>query len=342
MRHSLHSEGAFSTPSAEPDFMFQLQTGYYAYIAFKSALDNGIFEKLEKSRTLKEIAEVIDKSEDSVERLLNVLICMGLVEYDENGYCNSAYATKYCVLSSDSYLGGVFQFSHDIFGEVFSRQSGSLSPVSCEQPSDESIFAAGVAAGVDFVKAGAVQQNAELITTQPFFSQAQSMLDVGCGSALLSLELLKKHSTLELTLLDLPPVIQETRKIAQKHESTHRISCVEANAFTDKIAGIYDIIFVSDALYGAEDLQKIVEKLKKTLNKGGTLILRHMEIPEQKESALHCALLRLGGTLIDMPGYIFPTDALLNALKAVGFQQIQSCPFKYLQHSYVTYIASAQ
>lgn len=319
--------------------MFQLQTGYYGYIAFKAALDNGIFEYLTTPRPLEEIAELTGQGPDIVERLLDAFICMGLIESGANGYFNSDYANRYCVSSGDSYLGGVFRFCHDTFGEIYSRQGSSLVPASCNEPFDESIFATGVAAGMDFVKAGAVQQNTKFLSAQPFFAQAGSMLDAGCGSGLFSLELLREHNLLELILLDLPPVIQETRKIVRNHENADRISCVEGDVFADEIPGTYDIIFVSDALYGAEDLAQVVKKLRKALNKGGVLVLRHMEIPEEKESGLHCALLRLGGMLINMPGYIFPANKVTAVLEIAGFQQIQNYPFNYLQHSYVTYVA---
>lgn len=165
------------------------------------------------------------------------------------------------------------------------------------------------------------------------------MLDLGCGAGTLSLEIARTRGDLSLTLLDLPPVLEETRRVVARYGLEHRTVCVAADMFQDDIPGKHDLVFASDSLYGTGDLAGFLFRLRNNVNPGGTVVLRHLESSCDAEAPLHNALLRFGGSLIGMKGYVFPAGVIPHALERAGFVYGESRSCSCFGHAYTTHVA---
>lgn len=114
-----------SSSAISPDFLFEAQTGFYKYLAVKAALDSRMFDNLSEPTSAFDVAEAVGGDRDVVDRLLQALWAMGLVERHADGFVNSPAARKFCVRSSPDCLAGVFDFTHAcLAGYIRNRRVG--------------------------------------------------------------------------------------------------------------------------------------------------------------------------------------------------------------------------
>lgn len=323
-----------------PAFLFELQSAYYRYLLLKSAMGNNIFDILERPRTADQVAEILDRDVEIVLRMLLALEAMGLVEQLDGRFANSVAAGRFCAGASPECLARVIEFNDRCFGEGFRKQAGTLRPSEDSGQWGEAEFVMGMEAGRGFLCAGAVEQVVSLVKALPQFPECRSVLDLGCGSGLLGLGIAGEREDTRLTLVDFPPVLEAIRTSMEECALAGRTSLVGADLFHDNIPGTYDLIIASDSLYGAPVLADCLVRLRALLNPGGVLVLRHLEAPCDGDAAVHDALLRFGGALVGMPGYVFPAGAISKALAEAGLSLEQSLPLSYLGHGYVIHIAT--
>lgn len=99
---------------------------------------------------------------------------------------------------------------------------------------------------------------------------ARSLMDVGGGSGVVSLALLRKHPELRATVVDIANVCIAGREIADKLPEQDRISYYPANFVEDELPKGFDIILKCDV--GIFD-DSILAKLAGSLNEGGRLVI---------------------------------------------------------------------
>ncbi|MFX0211313.1 MAG: methyltransferase [Candidatus Hodarchaeota archaeon] len=96
------------------------------------------------------------------------------------------------------------------------------------------------------------------------------LMDLGGGSGVISLALLKQHPNLTVTVIDIPNVCVIGREIAIKTPVADRITYHEADFLEDELPTGFDMILVCDAgVYN----EKFFRKLFNTLKDGGYLVI---------------------------------------------------------------------
>ncbi|UCC51511.1 MAG: methyltransferase [Anaerolineaceae bacterium] len=99
---------------------------------------------------------------------------------------------------------------------------------------------------------------------------ACNLMDVGGGSGVVSLALLRKHPQLKATVVDIANVCTAGREIADKLPEKDRISYYPLNFVEDEPPKKFDIILICDA--GIFD-DSFLEKMAGSLNEGGRLVI---------------------------------------------------------------------
>lgn len=110
----------------------------------------------------------------------------------------------------------------------------------------------------------------ELLAQSLNMKGAKRMMDLGGGSGVMSLALLKRNPDLNAVVIDIPNVCEIGREIASKTSVANRIEYCAADYDNDDLPTGFDMILNCDA-GGFE--QKLLHKLFKALNKGGQLII---------------------------------------------------------------------
>jgi ubiquinone/menaquinone biosynthesis C-methylase UbiE len=98
----------------------------------------------------------------------------------------------------------------------------------------------------------------------------QRMLDVGGGSGVVSLALLRRYPQLTSTVVDIQPVCSAGREIAQEASLADRITYHAADFVHEELPGGYDMVLYCDvSVYG----EAVFRKLWAALNQGGRLVI---------------------------------------------------------------------
>ncbi|MHA2101915.1 MAG: methyltransferase [Candidatus Hodarchaeales archaeon] len=101
-------------------------------------------------------------------------------------------------------------------------------------------------------------------------TNVKRLMDLGGGSGVISFEILKKKSDIEITVVDIENVNKIGRKIAENNQQTDRISFHSSNFLVDDLPRGFDQILICDVgVYNLELFQNLYE----SLNKNGNLII---------------------------------------------------------------------
>jgi len=96
------------------------------------------------------------------------------------------------------------------------------------------------------------------------------LMDVGGGSGVVSIALLRKYPDLAATVIDIENVCIAGREIAGENSLSERITYHPANFTQDDLPGGFDMIMLCDVgVFGEE----FFLRLWKSLNPGGRLVI---------------------------------------------------------------------
>lgn len=132
-------------------------------------------------------------------------------------------------------------------------------------------------------------------------SGVDRMMDIGGGSGVISLELLKRHSQMKAVVIDIENVCTYGREIAAKTTVSGRISYENLDFFKDELPKGFDLIVQCDAGIHRDDFFK---KLRRSLTNSGRLVVITnidddsdcLHYPNRQES-LHMAMNRFCSSL---------------------------------------------
>lgn len=111
--------------------------------------------------------------------------------------------------------------------------------------------------------------HAEALADNLELSAYHSVLDVGGGSGVMSMALVRRHKHLKACVLDIEPVIRVARKIISRERLTRRISTMVGD-MTKHIPVGYDVVMLCDAELGGVEMLKMVYD---SLPEGGLVVL---------------------------------------------------------------------
>jgi len=114
------------------------------------------------------------------------------------------------------------------------------------------------------------QPLAEALAVTLDMSGVDRMMDLGGGSGVMSLALLRRYSRLSAVVVDIPNVCAAGRKVAAQNGMAQRISYLAADFLADDLPTGFDLILECDVgVYG----EALWRKLKAALNPGGRLVI---------------------------------------------------------------------
>jgi len=118
------------------------------------------------------------------------------------------------------------------------------------------------------------------------------LVDVAGGTGIYALALLEKHPNLEITLVDLPEVINIAKDITHQHPNRHRLNLEEGNMFewtphTSAQAFLFSNIFHD---WDIPECQHLIHHYANMLPKGGRIIIHDVFLHDALDGPLPLAL----------------------------------------------------
>ena len=154
-------------------------------------------------------------------------------------------------------------------------------------------------------------------------SEAKRLLDLGGGSGVVSLALLRQNPNLTSVIVDIPNVCVVGRKIAKENGMEARLTYLEANFLADELPSGFDVIMQCDV--GEHD-QVYLRKLWSILEPGGRLAIVDQFESEEGVVPKQYKYWAFPGSMSDPDYYVGTLADLTDGLKGAGFRILSEKP----------------
>jgi C-methyltransferase len=264
-----------------PQVLMQMIQGAQVTALITAAVDLGVFAAVAKgARTGQQIADGIKAPARSTEVLLDGLAVLGLLAKTGLSYENAPLSEEHLVPGKPMYMGDVTGiFGSDVIWNGYRRlaaavrNDGTVMPEHAETPQHPfwETFARS-SASMAFPAAGAL---AGILDGWMAGKPKVRVLDIAAGSGIYGLTLAKRPNV-DVTLLDWPNVLVETRKWAERlGADASRVHYVEGNLFDVGYVGPYDLIVLSHVYHHFDDTTclGLTKKVAAALAPGGRIAI---------------------------------------------------------------------
>jgi predicted TPR repeat methyltransferase len=317
---------------------------YMMFAHFPSAVLVAAFEKAlfwqfdGRPQTVETMAGLLGIAPGICRNWLRLLASLGLLEESEEGYQLTAVAQTAII---DSYDAGTWS---ELARDERRRWTGDLALLGeLIEPGSSDRPAIGVL-GPDFdyvLEMMVDPQQAHRFTHMLYdlhgplaedvarhldLTGATRLLDIGGGSGVVSLALLRKDPGLSATVMDIPNVCVVGREIADGTPEAVRISYYGANFVEDEFPGCFDLILACDIM-GYE--QALIDKVAAHLEIGGRFVIVDRWFEELREWSIGQSTYLLRRSLKD-PGLALPAYAqVYDRLRKAGLEPIAREEIRY-------------
>ena len=269
------------TQAHGPQQLMQMIQGAQVTALITAAVELGVFAAVAKgARTDQQIAEAIKAPKRSTAVLLDGLAVLGLLAKKGTSYESTPLSEEHLVPGKPMYMGdmtGIFG-SNMIWGGYQRlaeavRNDGTVMPEHAETPKHPfwEQFARS-SASMAFPTAGALAGVlGEWIANKP----KVRVLDIAAGSGIYGLTLAKSPNV-DVTLLDWPNVLVETKKWAERlGADATRVHYIEGNLFDVDYKGPYDLIVLSHVYHHFDEATclGLTKKVAAALAPGGRIAI---------------------------------------------------------------------
>ena len=242
-----------------------------------ASLQLDIYSHLNEKTTAKSLAEKMGWHEANTAYLLEALTALGFVVKDGDAFRSSEEAEKYLVRGKEEYLGGFIQYYSMNEGsmpfDVIRLVTEGPQPMQ-QQVNEQSLDFAAMGAMMRQAQEGFRQQELlKIVRSLPENEKIRSVLDLGCGTGLLGMSVVKDGEERTGTFIDLMPqnVMAES---AEQMGLSDRVNLISGNFLTEELGGGYDLILaVSVALFARGDMEGFLKKCFDALNTGGVMLV---------------------------------------------------------------------
>lgn len=326
------SERTIKTTQIE---VLSIAEGFFRSDILFALLKLKVFERIDEgSRTLFELAAELDARPETLSRLLNAGVALGLLESKDGS--EFRIATKYRIVLSpsagDYYLGDLIG-SLDYFSAAFSKLDKAV--MNSAPTIDPSAHIGGNPDSTrEFIMGFhnyALLRGKELAN---FLSTAgcKSLLDLGCGPGTYAFHLGMGNPDLALYLLDLPEVLEITKKVQHRFPLKNEIHYLPQDALESDIPGTYDMILVSNMLVGLaeQESRTLVKRLYNSVNPGGSLVIQAQFLRDDRLGPEWPAILDLMMLCSTERGRNHSREETITWLNEAGFKETEFCSMTFL------------
>ncbi|MDR0927669.1 MAG: hypothetical protein LBO69_07890 [Ignavibacteria bacterium] len=269
MEHSqYHNESNYQ-------YIADMATGFQNSQLLWTAIEFEIFTHIHNgTNTVATIATATNTDARAIERLLNALVALKLLNKKQEYYSNTQSATQYLVKTSKHYSGSLLHNSY--LWDSWKTLPDVIKTGRClaNTPFHKK--------NKDFIKNYLSSYDIDIIVDKERLlnviplRNANSILKIGATGYQLSLEIAKKHPDIKIHILDYPEVIDVLSDILASEQQIENISFIKCNDMMDTLDNTnnYDIVFADYLLdvYSYKDSMRLLTNLYSNIANSGKLI----------------------------------------------------------------------
>jgi len=265
-----------------PEPLLQMIQGLEVTAILQAGVQLRIFDHVAQGKNQPDaIAAAIGADERGTRILLDALAALGLLERDGGAYGLSPMSEAFLVSGGPTYMGGLLDIfapdwvwtSHQRLAEVV-RSGGTLLEQHAETP--EHAFWETFAPSSAALAVPGGQAVAGLVEEWSRERESMEILDVACGSGLLSLTVAAQHPGARATLLDWANVLSRTADNVDRLDLRGRTDFIEGDVFTVPLRGPYDLIIASHIFHHFSEQRclALMRRLAEVLKPDGRLVIQ--------------------------------------------------------------------
>lgn len=297
-----------------------ITTSMWKFRTLTAGIKLNVFDVIQDIHSIKEIADELKLKIDSLERLLNALVAMELLEKKGDSYFNRPITIKFLIKESNEYYGDFILMNEesDNSWKELDKIIINGSPVTGDNR--ERLAKEG------FTKAmhNNAQAPAKAISNIIDLSDKKHILDVGGGSGAFSIILTNKYENLKATVIEQPAVCKIVKEYIEKEGNVDQVSILEGDYFKVEFP-THDVALFGQIFHSnSKDLNcLLLKKVFDKLEENGIVIITEFLLDEDKTSPLFPALFSLNMLKQTKGGRAYTFSEIESWLKDVGFKNIE-------------------
>ncbi len=320
---SLHNEGKINLKN-----ILDISYGPIREKVLMAGIKLKIFDYLTEPKTAKEICNDLSSHEINTELYLNALTALGLIEKKNGAYCNSDLAQELLVSERDYYMGDFIASLTSTWHVISMKELTSLilnGPSGRMNIMSESLWERNTRNGVNYQRIELAQTASTIISSLPEYSGLQKMLDLGGGSGMVAMNIVKKHPNMQGVIFDQPAVVKVTNEYIEKYQMNDRVKAIGGNYMVDDIGSGYDLIWASFTFnFHQDELDAIISKLYDALNEGGVFIYFGDGVEKEGTYPAEPIMGMLKACMMAANNFNMPQGKIAQKMLDCGFRSVRS------------------
>lgn len=276
----------------------------------------------EKKFNSETISKKLNLNINAVERLLNALVALKLLEKENDNYKNTDDSLMFLSKESPSYMAGLMHSNH--LWNTWSHLTNVVRTgivahhAEINERGDEWIEA--------FINAmhyrGKIQAPSQISKID--LQNVNSLLDVGGGSGCFSMEFINRKPELKAAVFDLPNVVPISKNIIEREGYSGKIEHYSGNYTTDELPQGFDLIFLSAIIHSNsyEINENLVSKCYNSLNENGKIVIQDWIMNNDKTEPAHGAIFSINMLVGVEGGDCYSEKEVSSWMKKAGFSDI--------------------
>ena len=307
--------------------IINLALGYQVSQVLFAAVHLDIFNLLDRGALESTaIANALQSDRNSVRRLLNVLVDLGLLEYSDHTYRTTPAASRYLVKGKSGYLGNIVQHSSNLW-QFWDGLEQQVKTGCAKEPEQEFLnaFPRRLKEYLAAMHDSAASQS-DSIADALAIGGFRNMLDIGCGPGTYAIAFAERNPNLTATLIDLEPNLVYAREHITKSSARERIRTCTCQVLEDTIPGSgYDLVFISHLIhiYSEDEVRQIFAKAWDVLAPSGAMVVHDYVLSEPGQGRLRASLFDLTMLVGTPRGRCYTIHEVRTMLMALGAQTIR-------------------
>ncbi|MFZ3101701.1 MAG: methyltransferase dimerization domain-containing protein [Desulfitobacteriaceae bacterium] len=276
-----------------PQYLEDLATGYWYSETLFTAVELGIFTLLEpEGKELEKLAKRLYLNQAALQRFLEALCALGLLEKHEEIYFNTRVSREFLVKGRENYQGESILWRKNLVSNWRSLRrclkKGGRVRFGKQDEGQEQIVRRirryGRAMG-----SVAKSKVTEILPFLDNLSLTGDILDVGSGPGTISVGLLEHFPDARATLMDLPEVLDYARELLEKNELGGRFDYQPANILEpwELKKAHFDLIILSNIVHAYSEVENVdvLDRAVACLKPGGLILIHDFFLGHCQEKA---------------------------------------------------------
>jgi len=280
---------ASSNPAVRPDRIMEMIWGYAPPLILATAVHNKVFDLLDAGpKTVDELAQASGNSARGLRAIMNALVGFHFLAKSADGrYSLTPESAAFLVSSKPGFLGKFVEFSGLKMIQTWLPlpeivRTGKPSSSINQQDAGESFFQDLVEPifGMSYPATQVAGQALGLANAKG----PVKILDVGTGSGVWGIGLAQQSPQVSVTALDLPGVLDVTRRMAARFQLADRFSYLPGDFHTMDFGTGYNLVTFGHILHmeSVDQNRQLLKKAAAALAPKGTVVISEFLVNQDR------------------------------------------------------------